>query len=435
MAKTTQTPTQETIFEPEVIAAATVEDAVVVANFDELITREVAKLDTVAPAIEQLKAEYLPLKISGLDDKAGYEKVSKGLRFVVSRRTAVEDKRKELNADALKYQRAVNARAKEITESLAPIEAHLRIEKDKIDSEKERIEKEKAEAKQRMIILRQEDLYARNMFFSGSEYTWRSDYGMPSEVLNALNLEIMSNEAWAEYCAKIDQLNAREAELKAAEAAEQARKEAEIKAQQEAYEKQQEALRKQAEEMEQLKKQLAKAKTDARVATLKEYGLVVYDNGLGSAGMAYNGAIVVGRSFILDAEDAEWEQSLPLFKEKIDNLKQAELERQLALEKAKAEAAEQARQKAIADAEAERKQAEEAAAAKAEQDARIAEQAKRHAEAAAAERMAQMSDVEKVKLYATAISAVEIPSCKSAKYRAIVSGMNEKIQHVISPFL
>jgi hypothetical protein len=122
-------------------------------SFDELIKRELTKYDAVVPAVNELAKEFMPLKIQSLDDKDGYNEVYKALRFIVSKRTAVEEKRKELKADSLAYGRAVDARAKEITSMLEPIESHLKNEKLRIDTEIERIKAEEEEKNKMLSII------------------------------------------------------------------------------------------------------------------------------------------------------------------------------------------------------------------------------------------------------------------------------------------
>jgi hypothetical protein len=91
-------------------------------TFEVLISNELKKFDSVIPAIDEYKAKFLPLKINGIEDEEGYKVVADGLKIIVGRRVAVENKRKELKADSLSFGRAVDARAKEITEMLSPIE-------------------------------------------------------------------------------------------------------------------------------------------------------------------------------------------------------------------------------------------------------------------------------------------------------------------------
>ena len=90
-------------------------------------------------AIAEMSEMYLPLKVSGLDDKEGYEKVRAARLNVKTKRCEVEKKREELKHESLEYGRAVDAEAKRLTALLAPIEKHLTEQQDIIDKEKKRI--------------------------------------------------------------------------------------------------------------------------------------------------------------------------------------------------------------------------------------------------------------------------------------------------------
>jgi len=172
-------------------------------SFDQLIKRELTKFDVVVPAVAELSKEFLPLKIASIDDTEGYAEVSKALRFIVSKRTSVEDKRKELKADSLAYGRAVDARAKEITEMLSPIELHLKSEKDRIDAEKEDIKKREEEAKLNVINERSNKLIRLGGLLLMTEYIWKSKIDNTEISTPRINLELFSDEEFDEFVAEI----------------------------------------------------------------------------------------------------------------------------------------------------------------------------------------------------------------------------------------
>jgi hypothetical protein len=172
-------------------------------SFDQLIKRELNKFDIVIPAVAELSKEFLPLKIASIDDVEGYTEVSKALRFVVSKRTAVEEKRKELKADSLAYGRAVDARAKEITEMLSPIEMHLKSEKDRIDAEKEEIKKREEEVKIAVINERSNKLIRLGGLLLMTEYIWKSKIDNTEISTPRINLELFSDEEFDEFVAEI----------------------------------------------------------------------------------------------------------------------------------------------------------------------------------------------------------------------------------------
>ena len=188
-------------------------------SFDELVDRQLVKYEEVIPAVEELKKEYLSLTIASLDDKEGYEKVSKGLRLMVRKRNEIDEKRKELKADAIRYGTLVDDKAKEYTALIAPIEAHLRSEKEKIDGEKKRIEEEKELAKQKKIAQRHQQLLDAGMYILNESYFWQSKIDpTQDEMLHRLNLETYDDEKFELYRANVERLvNAEKETLRAEE--------------------------------------------------------------------------------------------------------------------------------------------------------------------------------------------------------------------------
>lgn len=108
-----------------------------------LSVRQAFNMAVVVDGVGQLREQFMPLTIAGIDDKAGYKAVHAARMKVKNLRVAVEKKRKELKADALAYGKLVDSIAGEITEMIEPIEESLRIKQDAIDMEVERIKAEK----------------------------------------------------------------------------------------------------------------------------------------------------------------------------------------------------------------------------------------------------------------------------------------------------
>jgi uncharacterized protein (DUF885 family) len=175
-----------------------------VPTFDELVKTELTKFDAVVPKIEELKAELLPLVIQDLEDTEGYKAVSDALRFVVKKRTSIEDKRKELKADSLAYGKAVDARAREITQMLSPIEEHLRGEKEKIDYQLLKLEEAKELEKQRVLQDKHNKLLSTGMQLIGNQYV-NQNYGEHSSF-PAINIETLSDEDFESHIAILTNL-------------------------------------------------------------------------------------------------------------------------------------------------------------------------------------------------------------------------------------
>ena len=99
-------------------------------------------------AIAALKSEYLPLSVRGEDDKAGFDACDKARKHVKSLRCEVENRRKELKADALEYGRRVDSEAKRLTDQLTPIEDHLERQVAIVAEAKKRREEAERKAKE-----------------------------------------------------------------------------------------------------------------------------------------------------------------------------------------------------------------------------------------------------------------------------------------------
>lgn len=110
---------------------------VVMTGTDEMIKKAKASLtaDTVgtAKALKQLKDTYENLAIGGVKDLAGYNVVKEGIKTISKMRIAVETRRKELTAPALKFQKELKAAGDKLIETLAPLEDHLKAQKVKFD--------------------------------------------------------------------------------------------------------------------------------------------------------------------------------------------------------------------------------------------------------------------------------------------------------------
>jgi hypothetical protein len=107
-----------------------------------------------AAEIAKLADEYMPLTVSGIDDKEGLELVRAARLHVKGLRVDVEKRRKELKAESLQYGRLVDSAAKKLTELLTPIEQHLEHEEGIVEREKARLKKLEEERQQAIVAER-----------------------------------------------------------------------------------------------------------------------------------------------------------------------------------------------------------------------------------------------------------------------------------------
>lgn len=101
--------------------------------------------------IATLSDECMALKVASVVDKEGYKIVKKAHSSIRRARVEVEDKRRELKKESLDFGRGVDARAKELTALITPIEEHLVEQKKIIEDEELRIVNENARIAQEVI--------------------------------------------------------------------------------------------------------------------------------------------------------------------------------------------------------------------------------------------------------------------------------------------
>jgi hypothetical protein len=102
-------------------------------------SQALVKFEDFSPSkINEMVGQYLTLSVPEGDSKA-YKIVRTALTTVVSTRTGIDKRRKQLGEEARLWINQVNDAAKTITKLLEPAESHLRSELDKEDARKEAI--------------------------------------------------------------------------------------------------------------------------------------------------------------------------------------------------------------------------------------------------------------------------------------------------------
>jgi hypothetical protein len=349
-----------------------------VQTFEQIVTTELTKFDAVTPKIEELSAQFLPLRIANIEDKDGYEEVKRALKVMIGTRTAVEDKRKELKADSLAFGRAVDSRAKEITSMLFPIEYHLSSEKEKIDNEIEAIA-QKAEAELQMILTNKHTrLIEAGMILVGNEYIFKIPHF--SDSFPRINIETLNEDEFDNYVYTISHLNEKE---KQRIKNENEQREAEAKKLSEEAEK----LAAQKAEIENEMKALTQERLDARIGVLEALGLVVSQM---SPFIFYKTTSLVSTDELRSLSVADWAV-------KLTSIKQAIID----IDKSIAEKEEFAKKEAEIKVKAELL------------DAQNAEM----------ERVSNLDDKHKYLDYISKINAIPKPELKTAKWKKILNSI------------
>lgn len=223
-------------------------------TYDQLIVYSVE-----TATIEELKSNFLGLKVANVNDKASYELCKKSRSEVRGYRLALEEERKTLKAQSLDFGRKVDARAKELIAPLEEIETHLKAQEAIIDDEKKRLEEEALRAFTERRNARVAQLQACKVGFNYDEVANMTDEAFAAFIAEA-------QESF-EVSEKIRIANeARLAELEAERLANEERVKA---AQEETRKVQAELLRKQQEELAAKEREIAASRAAEREAERK----------------------------------------------------------------------------------------------------------------------------------------------------------------------
>jgi hypothetical protein len=106
---------------------------------ENIITSELAKQNVTDAVIAELKKNFLPLKINGIDDKEGYKKVHDARIQCRDIRILAEKICKKGREDAIKIQKDWISKEKQVVAHVQEVELHLKKQEDDIDAQKEAI--------------------------------------------------------------------------------------------------------------------------------------------------------------------------------------------------------------------------------------------------------------------------------------------------------
>lgn len=187
--------------------------------------QEVLDLETQEQSLTELSAyekrvatlvqETKGLTIQGVKDTSGAKQVHEARIELKTTRVEIDKVRKELIAPALDWQKTVNAKAKELTNLIQPIEARLKEEEDQIKAEKRRIKEEKERARLIKIQERGSFILQHGGTFDGEAYEPGLNY--PVHLTQDEIFEI-EEDKWEELKAEIlehqEQIKAQEKRVK-----------------------------------------------------------------------------------------------------------------------------------------------------------------------------------------------------------------------------
>jgi len=359
----------------------------------ETIDTELAIFDVTRQRLEEMKNEFLPLTIAGIEDKEGYKKVHDARMLVKSTRIKVEkngaDLRRKKRAEIEDYINKVFEVEKYILGEVCPVEDHLTAQEKAIDDEKARIKKETEERETARIEARIGYLIGLGAQFDNVKFSFGEDLYM-----FAIDVRACSEERFNDFVAKAkERIKIIQAELEAAKKAEEEEKArlAKIAAEQEAERIRLEAIAKEQAERE------AKIKADQDAAARK-----LWEEKQEAENKLREEREAAEKKIREDREALEAEKRALEKKREEEEEKKAQL---LAVEQASKKAAEQARIEAEAKIKAE-----------AEEKARIEAEIKEREEREAAAR----PDREKLLQFATDLDLLKYPEVTTETGQKII---------------
>lgn len=225
------------------------------------IGKQVLKFNVTIAAVQTMVADYEALLDLDISNKENYEKVRIAVGDVVGKRTGIEARRKDLNADLI-LKKGYNDKASEILKGLlAPIEEKLKAKKTAHDDEVERQKEEKKRLANLVLQNRVVELIDNGIKFDGSLYSIGDTLSM-----DVVSIREMDDKKYAAFLEAVKTANQKIIDEQAAkdekaekqrEADEKLRQENETKAEELRLEKE-----KQDKERDDLKKEKISMRTE-----------------------------------------------------------------------------------------------------------------------------------------------------------------------------
>jgi hypothetical protein len=161
------------------------------------ITKELQEFNLTDAAIAELKERYKDLAIKDEHDTVGAKVVHEAKMDIVRRRTGTEKIRQGLKKESLDYGRKIDGEAQRIFALLAPIEARLEEEENRIKEIKDRIKREAAEVEEARINARERCVEALGMTMVNNIYGVLA-FTLPHDLLVSA-----TDEQFGAFCEKV----------------------------------------------------------------------------------------------------------------------------------------------------------------------------------------------------------------------------------------
>lgn len=187
-------------------------------------------LDEKEEALKKLAAGFQGLTVQGIEDKEGFDKLRKARITLKGERVAIKNTAEELRAPAIRWQKAIIEREKQLIAIIEPVEQELHSEEKRIEALKEEARKEREMWEAKQLQDRLDALSAYNFAADWVEVKHMTDDQFDTMLAHAKNLHEEELKRQAEQRAEEERKRKEEEERMQREREELARQRAEQEA-------------------------------------------------------------------------------------------------------------------------------------------------------------------------------------------------------------
>lgn len=221
------------------------------------IEHELVKHNVTQAVLASLKDRFSGLKLKGLTDKESYLELKAAAKECSKVRNLAVKCCKELRQDAIKYQKQVVEKEKEIVAEISSVETPLDEEIAKFDAEVERLANEEKRLQEEAYMHRTQALTKMGAIYSEGSFTLGA-YSIEANMIKESSADTWTDSILPKFDAEYQKIEAERIELqkkKDAEEAELRKKQEELAEQQRLFNEQQAEFKRQQDEQQRLERE------------------------------------------------------------------------------------------------------------------------------------------------------------------------------------
>lgn len=138
---------------------------------EEQISLELVKQNVTETIIANLREKYLPLKITGIDDKETYLQVKEARKECKALRVLAKKICENGREDAVAIQKAWVGKQKEVTDQISEVEDYLEKQEKQFEADVAKDKEDRKRRHEEQLIMRQQILSAMGVLYSDGAYT------------------------------------------------------------------------------------------------------------------------------------------------------------------------------------------------------------------------------------------------------------------------